>query len=178
MTTAKALAIAAAALFVTASPLAYAETPAAAALERISQLSAADWNALTDARIGLVKAALQLTPEQEKYWPPIEDAIRIRAKDKQARIATASEMASQLRDRSPIEVLSERNPVDFLRRRAEALTERAADLRRLADAWQPLYQTLDPEQKQRLAKTAIFVFREMRSHAEQRRVQSEDDDQD
>ena len=174
----KILATGVTALFVTASPLAYAETPAAAALERISQLSAADWNALTDARIGLVKAALQLTPEQEKYWPPIEDAIRIRAKDKQARIATASEMASQLRDRSAIEVLSERNPVDFLRRRAEALTERAADLRRLADAWQPLYQTLDPEQKQRLAKAAIFVFREMRSRVEQRRVQSEDDDQD
>ena len=167
-----------AALLLAASSIANAQSASSTSSAAPERLSATERNNLTDMRIDLTKAALQLTPEQEKYWPPIEDAIRIRAKDKQARIATASEMASQLRDRSPIEVLSERNPVDFLRRRAEALTERAADLRRLADAWQPLYQTLDPEQKQRLAKAAIFVFREMRSHAEQRRVQSEDDDQD
>jgi hypothetical protein len=32
--------------------------------------SQADFKALTDARIAVVKAALQLTPEQEKLWPP------------------------------------------------------------------------------------------------------------
>jgi hypothetical protein len=31
--------------------------------------TAADWNALTDARIAVVKAALQLKPDQAKYWP-------------------------------------------------------------------------------------------------------------
>src|SRR5262249_10776860 len=35
---------------------------------------AADLKALTDARIGIVKAALQLTPEQAKYWPAVEEA--------------------------------------------------------------------------------------------------------
>ncbi|WP_342723112.1 hypothetical protein AAFG07_28500 [Bradyrhizobium sp. B097] len=34
-------------------------------------------------RVGIVKAALQLTPDQEKYWPAIEDAIRTRAKNRQ-----------------------------------------------------------------------------------------------
>src|SRR6516164_11406315 len=48
-------------------------------------LSAADWGKLTDLRIDLVKAALKLTPEQEKYWPAVEDAIRTRAKNRQAR---------------------------------------------------------------------------------------------
>ena len=76
------------ALFVTAAPLAYAEQ--AASSER---LTAADLEQLTDARIKIVKAALQLTPDQEKLWPPIEDAIRIRAKDRQARIAMAVERA-------------------------------------------------------------------------------------
>ena len=46
------------ALFITASPLAYAQTPSAAAPER---LSIAASNTLTDLRIDLVKAALQLT---------------------------------------------------------------------------------------------------------------------
>ena len=32
--------------------------------------SAADLNSLTDARVAMIKAALQLTPDQEKYWPP------------------------------------------------------------------------------------------------------------
>ena len=60
----KVLAGAATALFVAASPLAYAQTPSAAAPERIS---AADWNKLTDLRIDLVKSALQLTPDQQNY---------------------------------------------------------------------------------------------------------------
>ena len=51
------------ALFVTASPIAYAQTPPAAAPEK---LNLADRNTLTDLRVDLVKAALQLTPEQQK----------------------------------------------------------------------------------------------------------------
>jgi hypothetical protein len=41
-------------------------------------------------RIDLVKAALQLTPDQQKYWPAIENAIRARAEDRKARLATQS----------------------------------------------------------------------------------------
>src|SRR5262249_4860489 len=37
------------------------------------------FNILTDARIGLAKAVLQLTPEQARFWPPVEEAIRSRA---------------------------------------------------------------------------------------------------
>jgi hypothetical protein len=102
---------------------------------------------LTDARIHLVKAALQPTPDQEKFWPAIEDAIRTRAKDRQARIAAAAARLREQHDHSPIEALRDRNPVEFMQRRAEALAQRAADLKKLADAWQPLYPTLSPEQK-------------------------------
>ena len=59
----KTVLVGATALFVAASPPAYAQTPSAAAPERISL---ADWNKLTDLRIDLVKAALQLTPDQQK----------------------------------------------------------------------------------------------------------------
>ena len=72
----KIIAAGATALFVTASssgyaqaPAGYAQAPAPGARER---LSAADLGALTDARINIVKTALQLTPDQEKYWPAIE----------------------------------------------------------------------------------------------------------
>src|SRR5207237_8682961 len=105
-------------------------------------VTAADLNALTDARIAIVKTALQLTADQEKYWPPIEEAIRFRAKDRQTRLANAAARVAELRDRSPIEILRDRNPVEFLDRGSAALAQRAAELKKLAAAWQPLYQTL------------------------------------
>src|SRR6516164_5031359 len=161
------------ALLVTASSFAYAQAPSAGARER---LSAADLGTLTDARINIVKTALQLTPDQEKYWPAIEDAVRASAKDRQARITTAAARANELRERSPIEALRDRNPVDFLHRRADALAQRAADLKKLADAWQPLYQTLNTEEKRRMAALALIVLSEARDAVEQRRLQSEDVD--
>jgi hypothetical protein len=74
--------------------------------------------------------------------------------------------------------LRERNPVDFLHRRADALAQRSADLKRLADAWQPLYQTLSPDQKRRMALLTVFTIREMRNAVEERRLESEYDDED
>ena len=165
------------ALFITVSPLAYAQTPAQAS-EAHERLSEADLSALTDARIHLVKAALQLTPDQEKFWPPIEAAIRERARDRQARIAAVAARLREQRERSPIDVLRDRDPVEFLQRRSGALAQRAADLKKLADAWQPLYPTLSPEQKRRMAALAIFVIRELRSDVEHRRLQSEDHEEE
>jgi hypothetical protein len=67
------------ALFITGSPLAYAQTPAQAPstkeVREVERLNEADMAHLTDARVNVVKAALQLTADQEKLWPPIEDAI-------------------------------------------------------------------------------------------------------
>jgi len=39
-----------------------------------------DVNAFTDARIAAIKAGLKLTPDQEKNWPGVEQAIRDLAK--------------------------------------------------------------------------------------------------
>jgi hypothetical protein len=80
------------AILVAASPLAHAQTAGVATPER---LSATDLDRLTDARIKIVKATLQLTPDQEKLWPAVENAIRTRSKDRQARLARAVERAEQ-----------------------------------------------------------------------------------
>jgi hypothetical protein len=157
------------ALFVTASPLAYAQTAASAATP-----SAAEWNNLTDMRIDVVKAALKLTPDQEKYWSAIEDAIRARAKNRQARLTEAEKRVTSLREGNPVEVLRNRDPVDFLQWRADALAQRSADLKKLAGAWEPLYKTLSPDQKQRMAFLALYVLHEVRNAAEAR-TEDEDD---
>ena|SRR5262245_35697676 len=163
----KILAAGATALFLSASTLAYAQSPS----ERLSE---ADLNALTDLRIDLVKSALQLTPEQTQYWPAIEDAIRTRAKNRQARLAQVAETVGRAGSEGTVEALRNRDPVAFLHRRANALAQRSADLNKLADAWEPLYKTLSPQQKQRMAGLTIFVVRELRDRAEQRRLQSAD----
>ena len=169
----KVLAGAATALFVAASPLAYAQTPSAAIPERIS---AADWNKLTDLRIDLVKSALQLTPDQQKLWPAVESVIRSNAKDRQARFAKVAETVGKRADESSVEIMRNRDPIAFLQRRSQALAQRSADLNKLAEAWQPLYKTLSPEQRQRMAALAIFVLHDMSDAVERRRAQTDNDD--
>jgi hypothetical protein len=117
-------------VFIACSSLAYAQ-----------QASDRDMKALTDARIAVVKAGLQLSPEQAKYWTAVEDAMRARAQTQYARI-------TELRDQfaSGREV----NPMTLFRGRADAMAQRAADMKRLADAWEPLSRTLTPEQKERM----------------------------
>jgi hypothetical protein len=163
------------ALFLAASPIANAQTSqtSSATPER---LNAADRNTLTDMRIDLVKAALQLTPDQEKYWPAVESAIRARAEDRKARIAKIGETVGRRADENRVEALRNRDPITFLQRRSEALAQRSADLDKLAEAWQPLYKTLNPEQRQRMAAIAILVLHDMSDAVDRRRALSEDED--
>jgi hypothetical protein len=111
--------------------------------------SQTDLKVLTDARIGIVKAALQLTPEQEKLWPPVEEAIRARAEARYNRMVAVGEKLSQQENLDPVELM---------RGRADALAQRATNLKKLADAWEPLYQTLNPDQKGRMRLLMMHVL--------------------
>jgi len=119
------------------------------------RLSQADLNALTDARIGMAKTMLHLTPEQMRFWPPIEEAIRNDAEARYRRTAHRRAIADGAGER-------ESDPVANMRSRAEALSERGAHLKKLAEAWQPLYETLNPEQKEHMRLVASHVLRETR----------------
>ncbi|GGH11079.1 hypothetical protein GCM10007036_07910 [Alsobacter metallidurans] len=115
------------------------------------QLSIADRGAILEARIAATKFALQMTPDQAKKWPPIEEAIRARSAARQARIAKLQ-----------TDLLGDATFSDLIRQRADNLMERGASLKKLADAWQPLVVTLSDEQKHRLAVLTLFVLREAR----------------
>jgi LTXXQ motif family protein len=167
------------ALFLTASSIANAQSAQssqASSPATPERLSAADQKTLTDLRIDLVKAALQLTPEQEKLWPPVESAIRARAEDRKARIAKIQETVGRRADESRVELMRNRDPIAFLQRRSEALAQRSADLDKLAEAWQPLYKTLSPEQRQRMGGLALFVLHDMSDAVERRRAQAAEDE--
>ena len=167
------------ALFLTASSIANAQTSQTSQTSSPAnpeRLNAADRNTLTDMRIDLVKAALQLTPEQEKYWPAVESAIRQGTDDRKARLAKVQETVGKRVEQNSVENMRNRDPIAFLQRRSEALAQRSADLDKLAEAWQPLYKTLSPEQRKRMGALATLVLHDMSDVIERRRAQSEDED--
>ena len=155
------------ALLVATSTLGQAQAPASTGPVR-EALGEGASKALIDRRIEVIKVAIGLTPDQAKLWPAVEDAIRARLTARHARLVNLAARAKA----------DEVNPIEILRHRADALTQRAAALKKLADAWQPLFATLDENQKLRLKFLAVYVLREMRDAAETRRVMSEDEHED
>ncbi len=163
--------VAAMSLLMMTSSLAYtAETSSTVGMRGPS---AADLNSLTDMRVGLVKAALQMTPEQEKLWPTVEEAIRARSKNRMARL----ERLAELHDNASTDAaLGERNPLEIMQRRADLLLQRGNDLKKVVDAWQPLYKTLSQDQKRRMAFVSMVALRGMRDAIEHRGEHEDDDD--
>ncbi|MES6440659.1 Spy/CpxP family protein refolding chaperone, partial [Cutibacterium acnes] len=104
-----------------------------------TRMSPEDRAAFLDARIAAVHAGLKLSADQEKLWPPVETAVRDFAKQ---RIDRANASA----DKTPPE-----DPIVRLRERADRMATAGAGLKRIADAAEPLYKTLDDGQKRRLA---------------------------
>jgi LTXXQ motif family protein len=105
-----------------------------------------DRAALADAKIAEVHAGLKLTPDQEKLWPPVESAVRDFAK---LRIDRAN--ARMKAENEPEDQQKPDDPVARLRERADNMAATAAALKKIADAADPLYKTLDDGQKRRLS---------------------------
>jgi cell pole-organizing protein PopZ len=103
-----------------------------------------DMRAFADARIAALHAGLGLTADQEKNWPAFEAATREMAKLRLDRVAAA---VNAHRDRQP----QSNDPADRMHQRAAALTERGAVLKKVADAFDPLYKSFDDGQKRRFA---------------------------
>lgn len=147
----KKIVIAGLAAFLAITAPAYAQTAMSGAAR--GGPSAEDLKAATDARIEITKIALQLTPEQQKYWPALEEAIRARSTARHQRL---TKLAARLNSDA------EQNPFDVLRDRADALTQRGATLKKLVDAWQPLAESLDGRQKLRVRFLVMYSLREVK----------------
>ena len=112
---------------------------------RHMRMSPEDRAALADARIAAVHAGLKLNPDQEKLWPPVEAAVRDFAK---MRIDRANARMNAPRDEDE---QKPEDPVARLRERADRMAATSTALKKIADAADPLYKTLDEGQKRRLA---------------------------
>jgi zinc resistance-associated protein len=98
-----------------------------------------DLRAFGEARLAGLKAGLALSAEQEKNWPAFEQAARDFGKLRLDRV-TAMRNAPASND-----------PVERMRQRATAMSDTGAALKKLADATDPLYKSLDDNQKRRFA---------------------------
>jgi len=121
------------------------------------RLNPDDMSAFMDARVAAVKAGLRLTPDQEKLWPPVEAAVRDLGKLRIDRI-------NARRSAPPPDDLMAR-----LHQRADTMNANAAAFKRAVDAADPLYKTLDDNQKRRLAMLTHMSgrFDEWRNRFEQ-----------
>lgn len=103
----------------------------------VSNYSEADARAVLNARLAALKAVIELTPEQEKLWPPLETAIRDIGKNAaQRRLARESIRPNDF--------------LDILAVTASDEAARAEDLKRFVAAAKPLMAALTPEQKRRI----------------------------
>ena len=90
-----------------------------------------------------MKVDLNLTADQEKNWAGFASAMQdMNKKQADRRIAMRDARAQQ---NGSVDL------IDELRRNADSLIERANERKKLADAAQPLYATLNEQQKNRFA---------------------------
>lgn len=106
-----------------------AETPA---------FTETDARAIRNARIAALKTVIEMTPEQEKLWAPVETAIR--------EIARHSAMRREKRFSAPPATTF----LEALDRIADAEAARAADLKAFVTAAKPFVASLTPEQVARI----------------------------
>jgi hypothetical protein len=135
----KAIVAGTAALAIAGTSLVFAQQRSDRDLAQRWRPSMEDLRAFGEARLAALKAGLMLTAEQEKNWPAFEQAARDYGKLRTDRM-TAMRDAARSDD-----------PVERLRQRATALSDSGAALKKLADATDPLYKSLDESQKRRFA---------------------------
>jgi hypothetical protein len=119
-------------------------TSSAIARDR-TELSANQMVDRADARTAKLKVDLNLTEDQEKNWSGFASAMQDMSKQQaDHRIAMRDAHAQQG---------AKFDALDEMRKNADAQIERSNDQKKLADAAQPLYTTLNEQQKERFAET-------------------------
>src|ERR1700749_617953 len=106
-----------------------------------------DRAAFADARIAAVHAGLKLNADQEKLWPPVETAVKEFAK---LRIDRANARMNAMRDDNRDRQTPD-DPAARRREPAETMGTAAAALKKIPDAADTHYKTLDDGQNRRLA---------------------------
>jgi Spy/CpxP family protein refolding chaperone len=109
---------------------------------------------MLDARLAGMKAALKLTPDQEKNWAPFEAAVRDAAKARRDEMRALRE--AKRGDERP-------SPIEHMNTLADRLAKASADIKTIAGAAKPLFDSLDATQ-QRHFGPLLMALREHGPH--------------
>jgi len=123
-------------------------------------LSIADRQALAYARFASLKAALTLTPDQEKNWPAVEAALVAAARARTRR----GQQIQELRSKPGLD-LAER-----MHDRVKGLRSRAEHVEKLADAAAPLLKSLNEAQTRRFGLVLRAFSRQRQEQRASRRL--------
>ena len=141
-----------AAIFVAAPAFAIAaeDSQQTSRTERMQQWMA-DRETMLDAKLAGMKAGLGLTADQEKLWSPFESAVRTADKSRM------DAMGQMMRMREQGERMS---PVDHLDAMAERMSQGGANIKKIAEAAKPLYDSLDASQKHKFGMLGRMLMPE------------------
>jgi hypothetical protein len=106
--------------------------------------TADEMRAFGNARLAALRAGLALTPEQQVNWPAYEEAAREMQKLRMERMIGLMERRNNPQPQNS-------DPAERLRRQGTLLADTGVAMKRLADAVEPLYKSLDDNQKRRFA---------------------------
>ena len=128
---------------------------------------------VADARIARFKAVLRLTPDQGKNWGAVQTALHDMAQRRADRMLKLREQRAaamreaQRSDAKEGKAQDDKVPdhqdwttIDDMRMQADTLSARADDLRKIADATAPLYDSLDSSQRRRFGAFVSHYFDE------------------
>lgn len=107
-----------------------------------------DRSVVLDARLAGVKAELKLNMRQDPFWGPFENAVREAFKNRSAAMEAGRAGRAERDTMSPLERLNTQ---------AEHLAQASQDVKKIAEAAKPLYESLEEDQKHRFATLLHFL---------------------
>jgi len=103
---------------------------------------------LEEGKLAMVKTALQLTPDQEKLWAPVEAQVREGFKARQARMEEWKKKREERRaEQDKGEEHKRPDLAERFQKASERMGERADRMKAFSAAFSPFYASLSDDQK-------------------------------
>lgn len=122
---------------------------------------------MDEGKLAFAKAALKLTPEQEKLWTPLESQIRTAFKDREAKMAERQKMREDRKAEKDAAATTGKTRPDMserLDKMSQNMSERAERMKAFATSFKPFYTALSDEQKDVLRPLARDLMPGMGGH--------------
>ena len=116
---------------------------------------------MLDAHLAGMKAALKLTPDQDKNWTAFESAVRDAAQARRDEIKAMRQAWHKNSDQSADQRPS---PIDRMTAMSDRLAKASTEIKAIAEAAKPLYASLDDGQRRHFGPLMATLIEHGRDH--------------